>query len=92
MKATKVLKFEAEWCGPCKNFSKVWTKVAPEFQEVTFEVVDIDKKPDLAAYFGIRSIPAVVAMSDISEAPLAIKVGAMSEVAFRQWLLDLQQK
>ena len=60
----KVLKFYADWCGPCKVYAPIFEKVVKE-SEVEYENIDIDKDTDgLAAKYKIRSIPATVFIYD----------------------------
>ena len=52
--------FWATWCGPCKMLAPVVAEIAAE-REGTLKVgkVNVDESPELAARFGIMSIPAV---------------------------------
>ncbi len=53
--------FWAEWCGPCKMIAPVLDQLAAE-QAGTAVVakLNIDEAPDLAARFGITSIPTLI--------------------------------
>lgn len=53
-----VIRFHAEWCGPCKAFAPVYEDADFE-SDLTFYDVDVDKAPELADQFGVMSIPAV---------------------------------
>ena len=54
----------AEWCGPCKAFAPVYERVAEENPDITFAKIDTDKEQELAAAFGIRSIPTLMIFRD----------------------------
>jgi thioredoxin 1 len=52
--------FWAAWCGPCRRVAPEVDAVASQFGEQAKVVkVDIDAEPDLAARYGIQSIPAL---------------------------------
>ena len=50
--------FTATWCGPCKAFKPVMNEVAGEGYSIQF--VDIDQNKELAAQYGVRSVPTTV--------------------------------
>jgi thioredoxin 1 len=50
--------FSATWCGPCKVFKPVMNEIAGEGHSVQF--IDIDQQQDLAAKYGVRSVPTTV--------------------------------
>jgi thioredoxin len=53
--------FYADWCGPCKVISPVLERLAKEYADkVKFVKVDTDANQELAAGFGIMSIPTVM--------------------------------
>ncbi len=51
--------FYAVWCGPCKMLAPIVEKVAEEHPEIALVRVNVDEAPDLAARFGIASIPTL---------------------------------
>ena len=55
---TTVVRFTAEWCGPCKAFAPVFNKIAEQNDE-TYVVVDVDEYPEVAQEYRVMSIPAV---------------------------------
>jgi thioredoxin 1 len=57
--------FSATWCGPCKSFKPVMNEIASEGHSVQF--IDVDKSPDLAQQYNVRSVPTVVIEENGSE-------------------------
>jgi thioredoxin 1 len=57
--------FWAEWCGPCKMLAPILDELAQEYDgKVTIGKVNIDEHQDLAAQYGIRSIPTLLLFRD----------------------------
>ncbi len=53
--------FWAEWCGPCKMLAPILDELAGEYDgRVRIGKVNIDEYQNLAAQFGIRSIPTLL--------------------------------
>lgn len=53
--------FGAEWCGPCVAVAPVIRGLASEYEDrLTVATVDVDAEPDLAARYGVRSLPTVM--------------------------------
>lgn len=52
-----VIRFHAEWCGPCKSFAPVYEAASAE-TTIPFYEVDVDAAPELAGQYNVRSIPA----------------------------------
>ncbi len=57
--------FWAEWCGPCRAIAPLLDELADEMVgKAKIAKVDVDKNPQLAGTFGIRSIPTLLIMKD----------------------------
>ncbi|PHR59596.1 MAG: thioredoxin [Arcobacter sp.] len=77
---TLVIDFWAQWCGPCQQFAPIFEKVAENNPELKFAKVNTEEQQELAAQFGIRSIPTLVV---IKEGVLVLnKAGMLQEGAF----------
>ena len=59
-----VVDFWAPWCGPCRMLSPVVDQVSEEVEGVSFGKVNVDEEKELAARYGIMSIPALVLFKD----------------------------
>ncbi len=56
-----VVDFWAAWCGPCQMMAPAFAQAAAESSgRALFVKVDTESSPQLAARFGIRSIPTLV--------------------------------
>jgi thioredoxin 1 len=57
----RLLKFEASWCGPCKNLSKTMESI--EFP-YPVEVIDVDQNTAAAVEYGIRGVPHLILLDE----------------------------
>lgn len=78
---TVVIDFWADWCGPCKKFGPVFSKVSGEYDDVVFAKVDVDANPELADTFGVRAIPTLVVLKN--NQVLVSQAGALNEASLR---------
>jgi len=80
-----VVDFWAEWCGPCKMIAPSLEEIATELAgNVKVAKLNIDENPELAAQYGVRSIPtlALFKAGEVAD----IKVGAAPKTALSSWI------
>lgn len=65
IKNDKVLvDFFATWCGPCKMIGPNIEKLAQENDDATVIKVDVDQHPEIAAVYGVQTIPTLIAFKN----------------------------
>jgi thioredoxin 1 len=69
--------FWAAWGGPCRWFAPVFEQAAQRHADIIFAKVDTEAQPELAAGFGIMSIPTLMVIRD--KVVLYAKPGALPE-------------
>ena len=77
--------FWAPWCGPCRMFAPTFEAAAKKHgQSIIFAKVDTEAQQALAARFGIRSIPTLIAFKENREVDRVS--GALSADQLQQWV------
>ncbi len=74
-----LLDFWAAWCGPCKMVSPLVDEIALENADIKVGKINVDEQPELAAKFGVMSIPTLVVMENGKEVNRSI--GAMPKAS-----------
>ena len=74
--------FWADWCGPCQMFAPIYEQASETQDDVVFGKVDTEAEQALAARFGIRSIPTLMAFRE--GVLVFAQPGALPEPALQQ--------
>lgn len=56
----ELLKFEADWCGPCSQQDEL----LESYDATPIEHIDVDENPDRANEYSVRSLPTLVLLDD----------------------------
>lgn len=67
-----LLDFWATWCGPCRMVAPIVEEIAQERSDILVGKVDVDSQLELAARFGVASIPTLVVMRNGKPAATAV--------------------
>ena len=59
-----LLDFWAPWCGPCRMVGPIIDQIAEEREDIKVGKINVDEQEELAAQFGVVSIPTLVVMKD----------------------------
>ena len=59
-----LLDFWATWCGPCRMMSPIMDDIAETNPSIKVGKVNVDEEDELAAKYGIMSIPSILAFKD----------------------------
>ena len=78
-----IIDFYASWCGPCKMVAPILEELAEEYDgQIYIYKVNTEKEQELAAMFGIRSIPSILFIP-MGEQP-QMAMGAMPKSSFKE--------
>lgn len=81
---TVLIDFWAGWCGPCRMLAPIIDEIAEEYADtVTVGKINVDEHPQLAAAFGVESIPTLIAFKN------GVPLGALVGLQTKESVIDL---
>ncbi len=86
-----IIDFYADWCAPCRIVSPILEELAEEYKDkIVIYKVDTEAEQELAAVFGIRSIPSILFIPKNDKPQMA--VGALPKETFKEIIEDILLK
>lgn len=84
-----LLKFEADWCGPCQQIKPLVSDVLADHNEVNLKTVNVDDKANetLVMKHGVRAIPTLVLLDD-TENILATHRGSLNRQQLESFIAN----
>ena len=83
-----IIDFYADWCQPCKMVAPVLEELEEEYQgKIKVYKVDTEVERELAAVFGIQSIPSLLFVPLDAQPQMAM--GALPKETFEQAIKDV---
>ncbi len=83
-----IIDFYADWCAPCRTLTPIMEELSEEYKgKVDIYKIDTEKEQELAAMFGIRSIPSILFVP--SEGQPQMATGALPKETLEKAIEDL---
>ncbi len=82
-----IIDFYADWCQPCKMVAPILEELDAEYPSIDIYKVNTEEQNELAAIFGIRSIPSILFVPVDGQPQMAM--GAFPKETFKKAIKDI---
>jgi thioredoxin len=86
--------FWASWCGPCRIFAPIFEQASEQSPDIVFGKVDTEAEQELAAAFGIQSIPTLMIFREnvlVFSQPGALPEHVLDDLIEKVRALDMEE-
>ena len=83
----RVLKFGAEWCGPCRKLAEDLKKHALALDNVTIESINVDDNDEMVDHYGIMNLPTSIII-DENHKVISRKTGYSGINEYFKWIKE----
>lgn len=89
-----LIDFWAEWCAPCRMFAPTFEKLSDKYPDMAFMKVNTEEDQELAAAFGIQSIPTLAIFREkilLFKQPGALPEPTLEDLISQVQKLDMEK-
>lgn len=87
-----IIDFYADWCAPCRKVAPILEELAKEYEgKINIYKIDTQQEKELAAVFGIRSIPAFLFCPTDGQPQMSSGIGRTDEQTNEMFVSMIEQ-